>query len=191
MSDTETRDDIERDIHSSTLENANENNSFEELVGEESQPLEHEQSALITQLKESLQEMENKLACTKDLLERRISELERELKEEREFRMNLEQNLSASIFNIDNIKKSDKLFKFYTGFQNYEVFSKVLNFLGREAASKLDYGNKERQGLYLKEKPGPQRALSVEDEFFSFCVVVKWAYSRKIWLVDLKYPRAL
>lgn len=105
--------------------------------------------------------------------------------------MNLEQNLSESIFNIDSIKKSDKLFKFYTGFQNYEVFSKVLNFLGREAASKLDYGKKERQGLDLKEKPGPQRALSVEDEFFSFCVVVKLAYSRKIWLVDLKYPRAL
>lgn len=59
------------------------------------------------------------------------------------------------------------MFKFYTGFQNYEVFSKVLNFLGREAASKLDYCNKELiQGLGLKDKPGPQRALSVEDEFF-------------------------
>lgn len=42
--------------------------------------------------------MENKLACTKDLLERRITELERELKEEREFRMNLEQKLSETIF---------------------------------------------------------------------------------------------
>ena len=41
LSHTETRDDIERDIHSSPLENANENNSFEEPVDEESQPLEH------------------------------------------------------------------------------------------------------------------------------------------------------
>ena len=51
-------------------------------------------------------------------------------------------------------------------FKNYKVFSKVLNFLGREAASKLNYGDKERQGLDLKGKPGPQRALSVEDELF-------------------------
>ena len=60
------------------------------MFDEESQPLEHEQPALIAQLKESLQEMENKLACTKDLLERRITELEGEIKEERECRMDLE-----------------------------------------------------------------------------------------------------
>lgn len=166
--DTERHYDIEVDINSSPLENADENISSGEMVDEESQPLEQdEQSELIAQLRESLQEMQDRVTHTKDFLERRITELEGQLKEEREFRMNLEQKLSENIFNINNIKKSDKMFKFYTGFQNYEVFSKVLNFLGREAASKLDYCNKELiQGLGLKDKPGPQRALSVEDEFF-------------------------
>ena len=75
--------------------------------------------------------MENRLTCTKELLERRIAELERKLEEEREARKNLEQKLLENVFNIDNIKKNDKLFKFYTGFENYEVFSMILNFLGR------------------------------------------------------------
>ena len=90
-----------------------------------------EHSAQIPQLEERLQAMENRLTCTKELLERRIAELERKLEEEREARKNLEQKLLENVFNIDNIKKNDKLLKFYTGFENYEVFSMILNFLGR------------------------------------------------------------
>lgn len=44
----------------------------------------------------------------------------------------------------------------------------VLDFLGREAASHLDYRNRERSATdsSTKIKPGPERTLSVENEFF-------------------------
>ena len=42
----------------------------------------------------------------------------------------------------------------------------VLNFLGREAASKLNYNNRDLDRMDCTLKPGPQRTLSVENEFF-------------------------
>ena len=65
------------------------------------------------------------------------------------------------------MKDNDKLFWFYTGFENYEVFSMVLDFLGRETATHLDYQNTQNlREIKNKYKPGPSRALTVEDEFF-------------------------
>ena len=52
--------------------------------------------------------------------------------------------------------------RFYTWFPNYEVSSIGLSFLGRDAASKLVYSNTEQK----REKAGPKRTLSVEEEFF-------------------------
>jgi hypothetical protein len=151
-----------------------------EMLDEESQSMEqertdicHEHSARIAELEESLQSMESKLKRTEELLERRIAELElqvkeseRKIKEEREAREILEQKLLENVFSIDNIKNSDKLFKFYTGLQNYYVFCRLLDFLGREAASRLDYGNKDLERVDLNARPGPQRALSIENELF-------------------------
>ena len=42
----------------------------------------------------------------------------------------------------------------------------VLNFLGREAASNLDYSNNELVGVELRGRPGHTRGLSVENCFF-------------------------
>jgi len=59
------------------------------------------------------------------------------------------------------------LLRFYTGFVSYEVFSMVLDFLGREIAAHLDYQNTENLGeIKHKYKPGPSRALTVKNEFF-------------------------
>ena len=49
------------------------------------------------------------------------------------------------------------------------MFSMILDFLGREAASNLDYRNNNKQSTQrnnYKYKPGPSRTLSVENEFF-------------------------
>ena len=68
------------------------------------------------------------------------------------------------------MKDNNKLFRFYTGFENYEMFSMVLDFLGREAASHLDYINSTISSPdprnHNVNKLGPSRALSVENEFF-------------------------
>ena len=48
----------------------------------------------------------------------------------------------------------------------------VLDFLGRETAAHLNYQNTENLGeIKHKYKPGPSRALAVENEF-SWCFVV-------------------
>ena len=71
-----------------------------------------------------------------------------------------------SLFDIDNIKSSSKLPRFYAGFANYEVFSTVLNFLGRDAASKLVYNNTSQNDVQNREKAGPKGTLPVKEEFF-------------------------
>jgi len=49
----------------------------------------------------------------------------------------------------------------------YEVFSMVLDFLGRETAAHLDFQNTENLGeIKHKYKPGPSRTLTVKNEFF-------------------------
>ena len=47
-----------------------------------------------------------------------------------------------------------------------KFFCMVLSFLGREAASQLIYSNIEQKDAPKKEKAGPKRTLSVEEEFF-------------------------
>ena len=55
------------------------------------------------------------------------------------------------------------MFRFYTGFPNYDIFSMVVRFLGRNAASQLVYSNTEQNDAQKKWKNGPKRTLSVED----------------------------
>ena len=98
--------------------------------------------------------------------ERKLAELKLELAHERQVKQVLEEKLIKNTFNIENVKSNDNLIKCYTGFQDYETFSSVLNFLGREATSQLNYTNTELQNPEKKEKRGPTRALTVENEFF-------------------------
>ena len=98
----------------------------------------------------------------------KVKELETALEQEREARKELEIMAKRNLFSIENLKNNDKLLRFYTGFENFELFGMVLDFLGREAASHLDYRNRERSATdsSTKIKPGPERTLSVENEFF-------------------------
>ena len=100
-------------------------------------------------------------------LNQKIQGLEDQLEEERSARKELELLMEKKAFSIKTVKDNDKLLRFYTGFENYEVFSMVLEFLGRETAAHLDYQNTENLGeIKHKYKPGPTRALTVENEFF-------------------------
>ncbi|PFX15204.1 THAP domain-containing protein 4 [Stylophora pistillata] len=102
----------------------------------------------------------------RDLLAR-IKELERQLEEERSVRKELELLMKKKEFSIESVKENDKLIRFYTGFENDEMFSSALDFLGREAASMLDYHNTEDlKDLKSRYKSGPSRVLSIENEFF-------------------------
>ena len=91
-------------------------------------------------------------------LNNKTQELENQLEEERSARRELELLSEKKAFSIETVKDNDKLVRFYTGFENYEVFSMVLDFLGRETSALLDYQNTENLGeIKHKYKPGPSR----------------------------------
>ena len=100
----------------------------------------------------------------------KMTELTMKLDKESKAKVELEISNRQKVFNIATVKDNNKLFRFYTGFENYEMFSMVLDFLGREAASHLDYINSKISSPdprnHNVNKPGPSRALSVENEFF-------------------------
>ena len=116
--------------------------------------------------KEEVKRLNECLEVQRKELEEELIEKMKQLERERELRKELESMFQQSLFNIDNIKNNSKLLRFYTGFQNYKVFSIVLSFLGRDAASKLVYNNTEQNDAQKREKAGPKRTLSVEEEFF-------------------------
>ena len=72
-------------------------------------------------------------------LNNKVQELKNQLEEERSARKELELLIKKKTFSIETVKDNDKLLRFYTGFESYEVFSMVLDFLGREIAAHLDY----------------------------------------------------
>ena len=78
--------------------------------------------------------------------------------------------LQQSLFNIDNIKSNSELLRFYFGFLNYDVFSIVLSFLGRDSASKLIYSNTEQNDAQKRESR-PKKDLVSGGEIFA-CIVL-------------------
>ena len=89
-------------------------------------------------------------------MNKKIQELENQLEEERSSRKELELLIEKKAFSIQTVKDNDILLRFYTGFENYEVFSMVLdNFLERVTAAHLDYQNTKNCGeINHKCKPG-------------------------------------
>ena len=71
------------------------------------------------------------------LLNKKIQELENQLEEEWSARKELELLIEKKAFSIETVKDNDKLLRFYTGFENHEVFPMVLDFLGRETVAHL------------------------------------------------------
>ncbi|XP_068749492.1 uncharacterized protein [Montipora capricornis] len=139
------------------------------LPSQQTEILKSNEELLMNQLeakKDEVRRLNELLESQKKELEDELTEKMRQLEQERELRKELENTFQKSLFNINSIKGNPKLFKFYTGFPNYEIVSMVLSFLGREAASQLVYSNSEQKDAQKKEKAGPKRTLSVEEEFF-------------------------
>ena len=117
--------------------------------------------------KEEVKRLNQCLEVQRKELEEELIEKLKQLEQEREFRKELESMFQQSLFNIDSI---------LSWFPNYEVSSIVLSFLGRDAASKLVYSNTEQ----TREKAGPKRTLSVEEEFFLVLCCYKVGLLRRI-----------
>ena len=73
-----------------------------------------------------------------------LTELEAQINQKRNAINELELQNRQKLFDVENVKNNIKLLRFYNGFENYEIFSMVLDFLGREAASHLDYRNNSK-----------------------------------------------
>ena len=74
----------------------------------------------------------------------KLTDLTMKLCKESKAKEELEVLNRQKVFNVETVKGNNKLFRFYTGFENYEIFLMVLDFLGREAASHLDYLNSNK-----------------------------------------------
>ena len=77
-----------------------------------------------------------------------------------------------SQFTVDRFRHNKEHFKFYTGFESYELFKRLLTYLEPEVNNLLYWGsitkeqtNQEDQACSLKKR-GRSRTLTVEEEFF-------------------------
>ena len=79
----------------------------------------------------------------------------------------LEQNYKE--LDLERIKVNSKLFKFYTGLQDYATFQALIRFFG-SARNNLIYHdsatNHEKVSVAEYKKRGPKRRLTAEEEFF-------------------------
>ena len=75
-------------------------------------------------------------------------------------------------FSTTSIKDSDKLFKMYTGFQNYEMFKFIFEKI-KEKASRLSYHTGMKCLKANKRKPGPEGMLDDEQKFLLTTVKLK------------------
>ena len=131
---------------------------FWSVPTDKAEALKSKEELLMEQLKEKEEEVKRlneRFEVQRKELKQELTEEMRRLELERELRKELESMFQRSLFNIDNIKSNSKLLRFYTGFQNYEVFGIGLSFLGRDAASKLVYNNTEQNDAQEREKAGP------------------------------------
>ena len=145
-------------------------NAFNEQLIEESadENMTNEANDDVDVLSEEQKEIINlkeQLTKTEQDLQKQIEELKLQLEEEKKARNEMEMLLKKHIFRIENIKTNDKLLRFYTGFANYEIFTMVLDILGRDAAANLNYQNKDRSKSDSTRNAGPGRTLSIENEF--------------------------
>ncbi len=91
----------------------------------------------------------------------------------------LEQVVNDNKFSIDRFKHNQAQFKFYTGFDSYDLFRAVLDFLEPSASSLNYWGsntNTDNKTDPNSLKRGPQRRLTAEEEFFLLLVRLRNAF---------------
>ena len=127
--------------------------------------LEEELKMEIDQLTKELQDLRVKFEQREDQLKTRIQ--------------NLEATVQNNKFAVDRFKHNEAHFKFYTGFESYDIFKIVLDYL-QPAASKLVYWgsntNMESKKTEDVNKRGRSRMLTAEEEFFMVLVRLRCAF---------------
>jgi len=125
---------------------------FPSVTTDKAEVVKSKEELLMEQLKEKeeVKHLNECLEVQKKELKEELIEKMKQLELEWELREELESMFQQSLFNSDNIKSSSKLLRFYTGFPNYEVFSIVLSFLGRDAASMNKTMLKKQRGWAQK-----------------------------------------
>ena len=102
-----------------------------------------------------------------ELLRRRIKELELSLESEVIRRKTAEAALEAKRFSVKNLLKDPKVFKFYTGFTEEQLYC-LLEFLGDGMNNLTYWGTSSASNSNSEDlgglKPGPTRKLTTEDE---------------------------
>lgn len=94
------------------------------------------------------------------------------------------QYLRSRILSVENVKFNTNLFKFYTNLPNYEVFSALCDYLNQRSCMEGSCLRRWKGGKtsFLKHvpftakgirKPGPDKKLSFENEFFLVLMKLK------------------
>ena len=87
--------------------------------------------------------------------------------------------LQEKVFSLESIKPNDTEFQTYTNLPNYEVFKALCDFLMNVCGGNLNYWRGARTGKHrrfsevMQNKPGSERKLSFETEFFMVLVKLK------------------
>ena len=154
------------------------NTSNDGMVFSDESPEEIELS-LEDKLREEIRRLNEKISIMQEEDEVNTNKLKIEidtLKTEIEMVRN---ELHNNKFTIDRFKVNNEMFKFYTGFPNYQLFTALLNYL-KPAADHLNYWGNTIQGndavMKRVEKRRSPRTLSVEEELFLVLVRLRGNY---------------
>ena len=91
----------------------------------------------------------------------------------------MEKQLTKCKFSIDLFKHNQAQFKFYNGFESYELFRVVLDYLEPAASSLLYWGANMNINSTTSEnvaKRGRARRMNGEEEFFMVLVRLRHAF---------------
>jgi len=123
-------------------------------------------------LEEKVEELKKELEHFKSQLSMKDRELEDTLSD-------MNEKIQAEKFTLDKFKHNEAHFKFYTGFETYDVFKAVLAYLQPAANSLIYWGsntNIEKINSPEVLKRGSKRTLTADEEFFLTLVRLKCAF---------------
>ncbi|XP_012564728.2 uncharacterized protein LOC105849002 [Hydra vulgaris] len=141
-------------------------------------PYSEELSTPVLSYKEKLKQ-ENKIL--KDQIEDIIKEKQALVNTQKEAICKLNDKILLSQFTVERFKHNKEHFKFYTGFENFELFKVVMKFLEPEIYSLNYWGSMSTIADNLSETSssktrGRSRILNVEEEFFMVLIRLRCAF---------------
>ncbi|XP_065642964.1 uncharacterized protein LOC136074560 [Hydra vulgaris] len=141
-------------------------------------PYSEELSTPVLSYEETLKQ-ENKIL--KDQIEDIIKEKQALENTQKEAICKLNDKILLSQFTVERFKHNKEHFKFYTGFENFELFKVVMKFLEPEIYSLNYWGSMSTVADDLSENSssktrGRSRILNVEEEFFMVLIRLRCAF---------------